>query len=187
MFRHKLLIPLVAAAPFTSGCKWDYWFLAYTIECPHNENGPTRCYPSNKWTLIRCTQFVSSGWEMLAGNYNLELAFEAGTAVGRTTRAVGFPKKLQVELTGTDEEGNTVFTLKPPQWKLAKTARKAKAGARIDATVEVENDLILPAGGTVCLAIKTKGRNEFLDGMLAGILFEELPASRVDPQKTAPR
>ncbi len=181
MFRRKLLIPLVAAALVTSACNWDYWFLAYTIECPHNENGPTRCYPSKQWIVVRCTQFVSSGWELFAGNYNMELAFEAGTAVARDARAVGFPKKLQVRLNGTDAEGKNVFTFRPPVWKLSKATGKARAGVNVKKTVEITNDLVVPAGGTVCLSIKTKGRNQFLDGMLAGILWEELTATRVDP------
>ncbi|NKB87288.1 MAG: hypothetical protein GKS06_03590 [Acidobacteria bacterium] len=165
MLRRARVLPVLALLLLGGGCTFDYFFLAFTVECPYDEDGPLRCYPKNRWNRIRCTTFVSSPFELYAGNYKLEIDIDEAAA-----RLASFPAKMQVALEATDSDGKKVFTFKPKAWKVNKQT------GRVEETVKVSKDYVVPTGGQMCIDLKTKGGGELIDGMLMGILWEPLIA-----------
>ncbi len=173
MFRRTLVLSVVALMLLANACTFDYVFFAFNVQCPYDDDGhPTRCYPRSRWNRVKCTVFASSPVELYAAFYSLELDLDEPPSEGDDARAVGFPRKLQISLTGTNAEGTRLFRFRPPAWKVN------KATGRIERTVEVTEDLVVPPGGQLCLDIKTKGTNELVNGMPLGLLWEQMAAAR---------
>ena len=147
-------------------CEYDYFFLAFEIECGLDERGdPMRCYPVNKWNPIYCAQFPSSPFEILAGAY----LFEFDMDIPEGMPASPFPNKLQAELVGYDADGDMVFRQRFRKWKVNRQT------GRVEEAVEVPILRMVPYGGRLCINAKTKGA-ELLHGWKAGLLFEPIEA-----------
>lgn len=159
MKRRWLPIALLVLTLAAAGCRYDYFFLAFALECPL---GDPDCYPVNEWHEIICIRYESSPFELFAGLYDLELDLDADEVGGR------YPRRLQAELMGYDMEGQRAFRYRGKRWKVNRQS------GRIEERLTVNKDLIVPYGGELCINLRTKGA-PLRNGWLAGILLEAVP------------
>ncbi len=162
MSRRVLMIPLLLLAVLVmSGCRYDYFFLAFEIEC---EFGDDVCYEKGRWTRFYCARFESSPFELMAGPYKLELDMDIPALLQGQG---GFPRKLQTELKGYDADGDMAFKVRSKRWKVDRQS------GRVEETLNFAKDMIVPVGGELCLDVKPIG-GEIRPGWLAGVLFEPI-------------
>jgi hypothetical protein len=162
-----LMFAVVAVGLGTIACEYDYYFLAFEIECPLDDDGqPTRCYPVKRWNPVYCATFMSSPFEIWAGPYNFELDLDIPAGLP----TMPFPSKFQVELIGYDMDGARVFRERFKRWRVDRQS------GRVEQTVQITKDLVVPYGGMLCINTRTTGADIY-HGWKAGFLFEPIEAA----------
>lgn len=164
MRRLLMLVAILVVGLGTVACEYDYYFLAFTVQCPLDDDGePTRCYPVKKWNPVYCATFMSSPFEIWEGPYKFELDLDIPAGLP----SMPFPNKFQVELVGYDMDGARIFRERFKRWPVNRQT------GRVEQTVQIKNDLIVPYGGMLCINTKTTGA-DILPGWQAGFLFEPI-------------
>lgn len=171
MRRMMFLVTALVVALGTIACEYDYYFVAFEVECPLGDDGqPTRCYPVKQWNPVYCATFMSSPFEIWAGPYKFELDLDIPDGLP----AMPFPKKFQVELIGYDMEGTRLFRERFKRWKV-----DGQTG-RVEQSIQIAKDLIVPYGGMLCINTRTTGADIY-PGWKAGFLFEPVVETASTP------
>ena len=155
MTRRIVLLGVAMAIMFGgTACRYDYFFLAFEIEC---------CFPEREWNSIYCIDFPQSPFEILAGPYKFEFDVDIPSGM----EVMPFPKKLQPELVGYDAAGGMLFRERFKRFKFNRQT------GRLEETPEIRNERVIPAGGRLCVNARTFG-GELMPGWKAGVLVEPL-------------